>query len=137
MKFLSNLQPGWQQFQSRWLLTLNVIFLMGCQTAGSAAVPARIGADRMTDACRVQMQKFITSTQGLGTVLTPAAFAQSDSLSIVQAPLIDKTGQLAQGREVSMPQIYRLTKNTAGCTMTRASDGTSTVLDSCSCVPLR
>ena len=135
MKFLSGLQL--RRLQQPKLLLLNAVFLMGCQTVGSAAVPARIGADRMTDACRVQMQKFITSAQGLGTVLTPAAFAQSDSLSIVQAPLIDKTGQLAQGREVSMPQIYRLTKNTAGCTMTRASDGTSTLLDSCSCVPLR
>ena len=119
------------------LLAPTVVFLVGCQSSGSAAVPARIGADRMTDACRVQMQKFITSTQGLGTVLTPAAFAQSDSLSIVEAPLTDKTGQLAQGRERNMPQIYRLSKSTAGCTITRESDGTNTVLDGCSCVPLR
>jgi hypothetical protein len=118
------------------LLATTIIFLAGCQSAGSAAVPARIGADRMTSACTAQMQKFITSKQGLATVLTPAAFAQSDSLSIVEAPLTDKTGQLAQGRVRDMPETYRLSKGPAGCTILRESDGTSAVLDACNCAPL-
>lgn len=127
MRFLSTAQ----------LLAPTMVFLVGCQSAGSAGVPARMGADRMTDACIVQMQKFITSKQGLGTVLSAAAFAQSDSLSIVEAPFTDKTGQLAQGRIRDMPQTYRLTKSTAGCTMLRESDGTSGLMDACNCVPLR
>lgn len=119
------------------LLATSMLFLAGCQSAGSNAVPARIGADRMTDACMVQMQKFITSQQGLGTVLTAAAFAQSDSLSIVEAPLADSTGQLAQGRIRDMPQTYRLSKSPVGCTILRESDGTNALLDACNCVPLR
>jgi hypothetical protein len=122
---------------STQLLAPSIVFLLGCQSAGSSAVPARIGADRMNEACIVQMQKFITSKQGLGTVLTPAAFAQNDNLSIVAAPLLDKTGQLAQGREREMPQNYRLNKSPAGCTILRESDGSSALLDACNCVPLR
>lgn len=119
------------------LMALSLVSLLGCQTAGSASVPARMGADRITDACIVQMQNFITSRQGPRTVLTPAAFATGNLLSIAATPITDATGQLAQGRELNLPQTYRLSKSTAGCTIVRESDGTSAVLSSCNCTPLR
>ncbi len=121
------------------LFVPSLVLLLGCQSAGSADVPARparMGADRISSACIVQMQNFITSKEGLGTVLTPAAFAKDNFLSIAAAPLTDATGNLAQGRERSMPSVYRLSKSAAGCTITRESDGANALLNSCNCVPL-
>ncbi len=119
------------------LIASSLVTLSGCQATGSTSVPARMDTERMTDACIVQMQNFITSRQGLGTVLTPAAFATDNFLSIAAAPLTDATGQLVQGRERNMPEIYRLSKSPAGCVITRDSDSTSAELNRCNCVPLR
>lgn len=113
----------------------SLALLLACQSAGSA-VPARMGADRISSACVVQMQNFVTAREGLGTVLTPAAFATNSALSIAEAPSFDAKGNLRQGRERSMPAVYLLSKNSAGCTITRESDGSSALLDKCSCVPL-
>ena len=110
--------------------------LLACQSAGSAVL-ARMGADRISSACVVQMQNFVTSREGLNTLLTSAAFATDSALSIAEAPSLDAKGNLRQGRERNMPSVYLLSKNSAGCTITRESDGSSALLDKCSCVPLR
>ena len=119
----------------KWLFAPSLALLLACQSAGSA-VPARIGADRISGACIMQMQNFITSGEGLGTVLTSAAFATGSALSISESPSLDEKGNLRQGRERNMPSVYHLSKSAAGCTITRESDGSNALLDKCSCVPV-
>lgn len=121
--------------RTKWLLACSPVLLVACQSAG-LAVPARLGADRMSSACIVQMQNFITTKEGLGTVLTATAFATGSALSIAEAPSFDAKGNLRQGRERNMPAVYFLSKGAAGCTITRERDGSSALLDKCSCVPL-
>jgi hypothetical protein len=125
------------------LQTLSVLglglMLTGCQSAGAASVPARMGASPVSDACITQMQTFITVQEGgmLRTALTSAAFATNSALGIAQAPLIDEKGTLVQGRERSMPSVYLLSKSAMGCTITRESNRQSLLLTRCECTPLR
>lgn len=119
------------------LMAPGLLLLLGCQSSGSASMPARMGADGVSTACMVQMQNFISTQEKLPTQLTHAAFANDSVLSIAASPLLDAKGTLVQGRELGMPPTYSLSKSPAGCTITRDSDGTSAVLDSCGCIPLR
>lgn len=113
-----------------------VTLQLACQSADASSVPARMSEGRASTACIAQMQDFITLQQGLRTVLTHAAFADSNFLSIVTTPLLDDNGRLAQGRERSLPTVYELSKSTAGCTITRGGTSNSLLLTSCSCTPL-
>ena len=119
----------------KWLLLPSLSLLLACQSADvGMGVPARMGADSTSGACILQLQDFVTSSQGLSTVLTSAAFAESSILSIAEAPVLDAKGNLQQGRERSLPTVYRLSKNIAGCTITREGGGGSGLLSACSCV---
>jgi hypothetical protein len=100
-------------------------------------LPARMVAEQTTQACINQMQNAAMQPDGIRVVLTRAAFANDDRLSIVTAPTLDAAGQLGQGRELGMPQSYRLSTSGGRCIMAREGDGKATVLDACSCVPLR
>lgn len=115
--------------------------LAACQAPHTAAAPAsqpaRMLPEQTTQACIQQMQKVATLPDGIRVVLTRAAFANDDRLSIEMAPITDAAGQLGQGRELGMPQSYRLSLNGERCTMTNESSSKATVLDACSCVPLR
>ncbi len=121
-----------------WLLT-------ACQAPHTALAsasqptsqPARMVAAQTSQACIQQMQKAATQPDGIRVVLTRAAFASDNRLSIDTAPTTDAAGQLGQGRELGMPQSYRLSTSGGRCTMTRESDGKAAVLDACTCVPLR
>ena len=77
------------------LMALSLVSLLGCQTAGSATVPARMGADRITDACIVQMQNFITSRQGPRTAqsapLLPTLPLPCHALTRTRTPLLSRT----------------------------------------------
>jgi hypothetical protein len=99
--------------------------------------PARMVAEQTTQACINQMQQAATQPDGIRVVLTRAAFANDDRLSIDTAPVTDAAGQLAQGRNLGVPQVYRLSTSSGRCIMARDSDSKATVLDACTCVPLR
>lgn len=115
------------------------VTLAGCQSAGAASAPARMGPNPASSACVSQMERFITLREGdmLKTVLTSKAFASNSAISIAQKPLTDEKGTLVQGHERSMPRIYHLSESAAGCTMTRELDGSSVLLTSCACTPIR
>ncbi len=114
--------------------------LAACQAPTAVSSPAsqaaRMVAAQTTQACINQMQNAAMQPDGIRVVLTRAAFANDDRLSIVTAPTTDAAGQLGQGRELGMPQSYRLSTSGGRCTMTRESDAKAIVLDACSCVPL-
>lgn len=111
--------------------------LSACQSAPPAAVPARMVAEQTSAQCLAQMQSAAQRADGPRVVLTPAAFAQSDRLSIVPAQtVLDAAGQPADGRMRGKPDSYRLTMGQGVCTMTREADGVATPLTACTCVAL-
>jgi hypothetical protein len=122
----------------RMALWASAAVLAACQQPRLAPEqPARMVAEQTTQACINQMQQAAMQPDGIRVVLTRAAFANDDRLSIVTAPTADAAGQLAQGRELGLPQSYRLNTSGGRCIMVREGDGKATVLDACSCVPLR
>ena len=120
-------------------LLLLSLLLTACQSdPPSAPVAARMAADTTTAQCLAQIQ---TATQRPGAgrvVLTAAAFATDDRLSIAPADtVLDAAGQAANGRVLGLPDSFRLTRNNGVCTMVREADGQATPLTACSCVALR
>lgn len=111
--------------------------LAACQSAPPAQVPARMVAAQTSEQCLAQMQAATQHTDGPRVVLTQAAFAQSDRLSIVPAQtVLDAAGQPADGRVRGLPDSYRLTVSAGVCTMTREADGKATVLTACTCAAM-
>lgn len=92
-----------------------------------------------TDAqCVAQMQAAAQRADAGRVVLTPAAFAVADRLSIVPADtVVDATGQPAGGRLRGLPDTFRLTLNNGVCTMVRESDARASPLTACTCVAIR
>jgi hypothetical protein len=112
------------------------VVLAGCQHSAPAATPAKLLPGSSQAACLKQIQSIIEKDMGEPVMLTEAAFAQSDLLSISPAPILDPQGRLAQGRIRGMPESYRLSKNQRGCYMLREKMKQSILLDACACEAL-
>ncbi len=119
-----------------WLLPL---LMAACQSAPSPGpVPARMVADTTSAQCIAQMQTTAQRPTAGRVVLTTAAFATDDRLSIAPADtVLDTAGQPANGRMQGLPDSFRLTLHNGVCTMVREADGKATPLTACSCVALR
>ncbi len=114
-----------------------LLLTTACQSGSPVAVPARMVAAHTTEQCLAQMQKAAQRADGHRVVLTTAAFAQTDRLSIGPAQtVLDAAGQPADGRMRGLPDSYRLTLIHGVCTMTREADGQATPLTDCSCTAL-
>jgi hypothetical protein len=111
--------------------------LAACQTAPTAPLPAHLVADKTNAACIAQMQMAASRPDGNTVVLTPAAFATEDRLSIVIADPLDGAGVPRSGRIRGVPDIFRLSLHHGRCVMTREQDGKSTLLDACTCVAMQ
>lgn len=110
--------------------------MVGCQHAAPAATPAKLITSPSPSACLKQIQANIEKDMGEPVVLTEAAFAQSDLLSISPAPILDPQGRLAQGRVRGVPESYRLSKDQRGCYLLREKTKQSILLDACQCEAL-
>ncbi len=117
-------------------LCSTVWLVVACQTAPSAPLPARLVAGQTHAACIAQMQTAASRPGGNPVVLTPAAFATEDHLSIVIADPLDAAGVPRSGRVRGTPDNFRLTLDNGRCIMTREQDGETTLLDTCSCVAM-
>ncbi len=115
------------------------LLLTACQSAPSPGlVPARMVADTTSAQCLAQMQTAAQRPGAGRVVLTAAAFATDDRLSITPADtVLDAAGQPANGRIHGPPDSFRLTLHNGVCTMVREADGQATPLTACSCVALR
>ena len=112
-----------------------LLLLTACQSYSSAVVPARMRAEQNGMQCFAQMQNAAQRPGGGRVVLTPAAFATEDRLSIVPSETVeDAAGQPASGRMRGIPDSFRLTLNNGVCTMVREADAQATALTACSCV---
>ncbi len=129
--------PHARRLSGAGLCMLPLLLATACQSGPTAAVPARMVAERTTEQCLAQMQKAAQRPSAARVVLTTAAFAQSDRLSIGPAPSqLDAAGQPADGRMRGLPDSYRLTVNGGMCSMTREADAVTTPLTDCSCVAI-
>lgn len=120
-------------------LGVGILLLTACQSYPSAPVPARMVAEKKNQAqCIEQMQNAAQRTGGNRVVLTRAAFATEDRLSIVPSESVrDAAGQPGSGRMLGVPDSFRLTLNNGVCTMVREADAQATPLPACSCVRLQ
>ena len=119
-------------------LGAGILLLTACQSYPSASEPARMLADKTDAQCIAQMQNATQRPGGSRVVLTRAAFATDDRLSIVPSePILDAAGQPASGRTLGIPESFRLTLNNGVCTMVREADARATPLTACSCVRLQ
>ena len=119
---------------------LLLLQLLGaCQAyAPTAPVPARMAADGAPTQCIEQMQTAAQRPGASRVVLTGAAFATQDRLSIVPSDtVLDAAGQPANGRLRGLPDSFRLTLSNGACTMVREADGKVTPLPACTCVALQ
>ena len=127
----------------RWapllLLQLLLQLLTACQSyPPSAPVVARMAAPGPSAQCIEQMQTAARRAGSERVVLTRAAFATQDRLSIVPSDtVVDAAGQPANERLRGLPDSFRLTLNTGVCTMVREADGRATTLPACSCVAMQ
>jgi hypothetical protein len=118
------------------LLCASALLLVACQSTPPTPVPVRLVADKTNAACIAQMQNAATKPGGNRVVLTPAAFATEDYLSIVAIDPLDAAGLPRSGRLRDIPDSYRLTLNNGICNMTREQGGQATVLSACTCVAI-
>jgi hypothetical protein len=120
----------------RTVLCVGILLLAACQSTPPAPVPAHLVANKTNAACIAQMQNAATRPGGHRVVLTPAAFATEDHLSIAAVDPVDAQGLPRSGRLRGVPDTYRLTLNNGSCTMTREHDGLATALTACTCVAM-
>jgi hypothetical protein len=113
------------------------LLITACQTPSAAPVAARMQQEKTTDACIAQMQEAAASPGSPKVVLTRAAFATDDRLSIVPAELTDAAGLPRDGRVRGVPDSYRLTLQDGACVMTRERDGKATPLSACGCITMK
>ena len=115
-----------------------ILLLAACQSYPSAAVPARMVAEKTHAQCIEQMQNAAQRPGGNRVVLTRAAFATEDRLSVVPSEsILDAAGQPASGRTLGLPDSFRLTLNNGVCTLVREADAQATPLPACSCVAIQ
>jgi len=111
-----------------------LLLLAACQSYPSVPVPARMVAEKTHAQCIEQMQNAAQRPGGSRIVLTRAAFATEDRLSIVPSDSIqDAAGQPASGRTLGVPDVFRLTLNSGVCTMVREADARAAPLPACTC----
>lgn len=121
-------------------LSLGAVALAACQSHPTAPIvaPALMVASKTDAQCVAQMQAAAQRQGGSRVVLTPAAFALEDRLSIVPADtVVDAASQPANGRLRGPPDSYRLTLNNGVCTMVREADAQAHPLTACTCVAKR
>jgi len=119
-------------------LGVGILLLTACQSYPSAPVPARMVAEKTHAQCIEQMQNAAQRPGGSRVVLTRAAFATEDRLSIVPSDsILDATGQAASGRTRGVPDSFRLTLNNGVCTMVREADASASPLPACTCEGIR
>jgi hypothetical protein len=121
-------------------VALGAVALSACQSHPIAptAVPALMVASKTDAQCVAQMQGAAQRPGVARVVLTPAAFAVEDRLSIVPADtVLDAAGQPASGRLRGLPDSFRLTLNNGVCTMVREADAQTSPLTACTCVTKR
>lgn len=119
-------------------LGTGILLLTACQSYPSASEPARMVADKTDAQCIAQMQNAIQRPGGSRVVLTRAAFATDDRLSIVPAEsVLDDAGLPASGRTLGLPDSFRLTLNDGVCSMVREADAHATPLPACTCVAIQ
>ena len=123
-------------------IVLPPLLLTACQSGPSsspvaAPVAARMAVDTTSAQCIAQMQATAQRPGAGRIVLTAAAFATDDRLSIAPADtVLDAAGQPASGRTRGLPDSFRLTLNNGECTMVREADAHATPLTACRCVAL-
>lgn len=111
-----------------------ILLLAACQSYPSAPVPARMVAEKTHAQCLEQMQNAAQRPGSGRVVLTRAAFATEDRLSIVPSEsMLDAAGQPASGRTLGVPDSFRLTLNNGVCTMVREADARPAPLPACTC----
>ena len=114
------------------------LLLTACQSYPSVPVPARMVAEKTHGQCIEQMQNAAQRPGGGRVVLTRAAFAAEDRLSIVPSEsVLDAAGQPASGRTLGVPDSFRLTLDNGVCTLVRDADGRATALPACTCVTIQ
>lgn len=115
-----------------------VLILTACQSYPSVPVPARMVADKTQAQCIDQMQNAVQRPGGTRVVLTRAAFATEDRLTIGPSQsVLDAAGQPAGGRMLGVPDSFRLTLNNGVCTVVREADAQATPLPACTCVAVQ
>jgi len=115
-----------------------ILLLTACQSYPFVPMPARMVAEKTDAQCIEQMQNAAQRPSGSRVVLTRAAFATEDRLSIVPSDsILDAAGQPAGGRTLGVPDSFRLTLNSGVCTMVREADARATPLPACTCVGIQ
>jgi hypothetical protein len=119
-------------------LGICILLLTACQSDPSAPGPARMVADKTDAQCIAQMKSAAQRPSGGRVVLTRAAFATDDRLSIVPSEsTLDAAGQPASGRTLGTPDSFRLTLDNGVCTMVREADAQAIPLPACTCIAVQ
>ena len=127
-------------FAKASMACLVAVVLCACQSHANhpTPIPALMVASKTGAQCTAQTQAAVQRPNGEPVVLTPAAFATEDRLSIVpSSTVLDAAGQPASGRLIGSSDTFRLTLNQGVCTLGRESDGQTTALTACTCVAMR
>lgn len=110
------------------------ILMTACQSSPSAPAIARMVSEKTDALCLAQMQNAVQPRGAGRVVLTRAAFAAGNRLSIVPTKsVVDAAGLPANGRTLGKPDSFRLTLENGVCSVQREADGQSTLLPACTC----
>jgi hypothetical protein len=116
----------------------SALLAAGCRTARPEPrdVPALTVAP--TDASRAALAAAVTSAlHGAQVTLADDALTRSSTLIVERARQLDAAGLLIAGREVGVPERFRLVKRGGACVLVHERTGQAKVLESTTCVATR
>ena len=91
-----------------------------------------------TDASRAALAAAVTSAlHGAQVTLADDALTRSSTLIVERARQLDAAGLLIAGREVGVPERFRLVKRGGACVLVHERTGQAKVLESTTCVATR
>lgn len=118
------------------LVLAPALLAAGCRTVRSEPreVPAVIVEP--TPASRAALAAAVSAAlHGAPVTLADDALTRSSALSVERAPLRDPCGLPVSGRELGMPERFRLVMRGDACLLVHEGTGQAVTLDSTRCVP--
>jgi hypothetical protein len=113
------------------------VLALGACAASPAASPARM-ADAPTTQCIAELTAFAQVASKRPSRVSSGAFANSDTLVLMESPSRDAEGNLREGNIVSLPtDTYKLSIEGRQCIITHMGSRMRKVLSSCSCTSFK
>nr|WP_010131667.1 hypothetical protein [Microbulbifer agarilyticus] len=105
----------------------------GSMTAAGSDQPALL-IEVTPEVIQELQQVLVDANNGAPVTIADDVFHENSLLALEQGLLADDSGRPLNGRDLGVPRIFRLIKNTQGCWLVREADSQRWYLSKASCV---